>query len=154
MENRPPALDTRLIDFVELGREVSSGFLTRAIRDWPTAEAVIRALGAGQEGFPVRRVVEVVADLFPKLRAIQAGIDEWPVIYFRLPFLAEEAIANIDRYPDSMPSTWFSIDEHEELAEAIAAMVGDLGATTSVQHSRIVYPVERKDLHTVRALWK
>ena len=154
MGSHSATADTKLIEFVQLGREVSSGFLTRAIRDWPTAEAVIRALGIGQDWYPISRVVEAVAEVFPRLRAIQAGIDLRPVICFRLPFLLEDTIANIGQDRDSIPSRWFSVEEHEDMADAIAAMAADLGATPTIQYSRIVYPVERKDPHTVRAVWK
>jgi hypothetical protein len=154
MEKRSSTLDTRLVKFVQLGREVSSGFLTRTIRDWPTAKAVIGALGENQERFPTSRVVVAVGSLFPRLWAIQAGIDCGPVIYFRLPLLIEDQIANIGRDRNTIPSRWFSVDEHERMADAIEATIADLGATPTVQYSKIVYPIQKKAPHTVRALWK
>ena len=154
MENRSSTLDSRLVEFVQLGREVSSGFLTRTIRDWPTAKAVIDTLGENQERFPTSRVVDAVGALFPSLWAIQAGIDCAPVICFRLPFLLEDTIANIGRDRNTIPSRWFSVDEHEQMTDAIEATIADLGATPTVQYSKIVYPIQRKDPHTVRAVWK
>lgn len=154
MVNRSSSFDTRLVKFVQLGREVSSDFLTRTIRDWPTARAVIGALGEKQERFPTSRVVDAVRDLFPRLWAIQAGIDSGPVIYFRLPILLEDTIANIGRDRYAIPSRWFSVDEHERMADAIEAVIADLGATPTVQYSKIVYPIQKRDPHTVRALWR
>ncbi len=146
-------LDTRLVEFVRLGCEVRCGFLTGTIRDWATAEAVVRAIGATHQQLSTPNLLDALKELFPKLWAIQAGLDCGPVIYLRLPFLASDMIAAIGQDRDAVPYKCFSVQEHQEMIDAIEETMVDLGARVTVESSNIVYPLPEKDPHTVRARW-
>jgi len=153
MPDASPNLDTRLVEFVRLGCEIRCGFMTGIIRDWPTAEAIVRAIGATHEQLSTPSLLNALSELFPTLWAIEAGLDGGPVIYLRLPFLASDMIAAIGQEKDAVPYKRFSVQEHQEMVDAIADTMADLGATVKVESSNIVYPLPEKDPHTVRARW-
>lgn len=151
-EPKPPP-DDATVRFVRLGCKVSSDFHTGTIRDWPTAEAVIRALGENRGKFPTRRVLEALEELFPTLWAITAGLETGPVIYLALPILADDAIGAIGKEEDAVRHTPVSVQEHQEMAETVMDTMADVGAWVSVRYRTVHDPVPEKDPHTVRACW-
>jgi hypothetical protein len=153
MQEPKSSLDAATVKFVRLGCKVSPDFHTGTIRDWPTAEAVIRALGENRGKFPTRRVLEALEELFPTLWAITAGLETGPVIYLALPMLAEDAIGAMDKEKDVVLHGFVSVQEHQEMAETIMDTMADVGARVSVKYRTIVDSLHAKDPHTVRACW-
>lgn len=153
MSEPNPLPDTTTVEFVRLGCKVSAHFHTGAIREWSTAEAVIKVLGENWERFPTARVLDALKELFFNVRAIAAGLEAGPVIYLALPVLANEAIGAADKQGDAGADKLVTTQEHQEMAEVMMDTMADVGAWVSVRYSTVADPLPQKDPHTVRACW-